>query len=51
MVRSTESVQKLKKTKIVAAETPKKIDSPAKNTHRARRKRYYDEVDYDEDSK
>ena len=32
-----------------AAETPQRLDSPAKNTRRAR-KRYYEEPDYDEDS-
>ncbi len=33
-----------------AAETPQRLDSPAKNTRRAMRKRYYEESDYDEDS-
>jgi hypothetical protein len=49
-VLSTESVRKLKKAKSLAAETPQRLDSPAKNTCRASRKRYYEEVDYDEDS-
>ena len=32
----------------LAAETP--LDSPAKNTRRAGRKRYYEKLDHDEDS-
>jgi hypothetical protein len=50
--QSAKSLKKLKKnTKVVAAaETRQKLDSPAKNTRRSTRKRYYEEVDYDEDS-
>ena len=36
------------KKAMLAAETP--FDSPAKNTHRAGRKRYYEKLDHDEDS-
>ncbi len=45
-----EPVQKQKKTNLAVSETLT-VDSPAKNnTHRASRKRYYEEVDHDEDS-
>ena len=48
--RGPTSKDKSKKTQLVVSQMLKKIDSPAENTHRASRKRYYDEVDHDEAS-